>query len=243
MNCAIHTEVPAVAYCRTCGKALCEECKRDVQGVIYCEPCIAARLADTMPPAAVPGAAPPPGAASPALAALLGFIPGVGAMYNGQFMKALMHVVIFVGIIWMTSHADFFGIFIPFWIFYMVFDAYATARARQMGRPLPDPFGFENMLSNTPYAPYVPPSASATGTGPTASRAPFAAGAAAAPAAPQAQESGTPIGAIVLIALGVLFLLNTMGWFRVYRLGEWWPLILIVIGLWLIFRRSAAGER
>ncbi len=44
MNCAVHNQTQAVAYCRTCGKALCEECKRDVMGAIYCEPCIAARL-------------------------------------------------------------------------------------------------------------------------------------------------------------------------------------------------------
>jgi len=33
-------------------------------------------------------------APSPGIAMLLGFIPGVGAMYNGQFMKAVIHVVI-----------------------------------------------------------------------------------------------------------------------------------------------------
>ena len=44
MNCAQHTDTAAVAYCRTCGKALCEVCKRDVQGTIFCEPCLAARI-------------------------------------------------------------------------------------------------------------------------------------------------------------------------------------------------------
>ena len=54
MNCANHIEVPAAAYCRTCGKALCANCTRDVRGVIYCEECIAARLND---PAYGPGRA------------------------------------------------------------------------------------------------------------------------------------------------------------------------------------------
>ena len=49
MNCAVHNQTQAVAYCRTCGKALCEECKRDVMGAIYCEPCIAARLQGALP--------------------------------------------------------------------------------------------------------------------------------------------------------------------------------------------------
>src|SRR5512140_791351 len=111
MNCAIHTDTPAAAYCRTCGKALCDACKRDVRGVIYCEDCIARRLADTMPSSVPAGATVVPGAIpvvvapadngpSPALAALLGFIPGVGAMYNGQFVKGLVHVLIFASLIW-----------------------------------------------------------------------------------------------------------------------------------------------
>ena len=32
---------------------------------------------------------------NPAAAAVLGLIPGVGAMYNGQFIKGFIHVVIF----------------------------------------------------------------------------------------------------------------------------------------------------
>src|ERR1700681_4076469 len=36
MNCIYHPETPAVAYCRTCGKALCEACQRTAQGTVYC---------------------------------------------------------------------------------------------------------------------------------------------------------------------------------------------------------------
>src|SRR5947209_18226044 len=116
MNCAIHTEVPAAAYCRTCGKGLCENCKREVAGMIYCEPCIAVRLHGAGA-TSLPGAAPPPGAPNAGLAALLGLIPGVGAMYNGQFMKAFVHVVIFIVIIMASHHSGVFGILIPFFIF------------------------------------------------------------------------------------------------------------------------------
>ena len=38
-------------------------------------------------------------APSPGVAMLLGFIPGVGAMYNGQFVKGFVHVIIFVMLI------------------------------------------------------------------------------------------------------------------------------------------------
>ena len=36
MNCANHPELPAIAYCRMCGKALCESCRRLAGGTIYC---------------------------------------------------------------------------------------------------------------------------------------------------------------------------------------------------------------
>ena len=44
MNCANHADVSAVAYCRTCGKALCANCTRPVRGVIYCEECLGAKM-------------------------------------------------------------------------------------------------------------------------------------------------------------------------------------------------------
>ena len=153
MNCAIHTEIPATAYCRNCGKPLCENCKREVGGVVYCEPCIATRMHGG---AYVPGAtAPPPfvaavrthsDAPNPGLALGLGFIPGVGAMYNGQIMKGFIHVGVFALLIAVTDHAGFFGIFIPFFVFYMAIDAYQTARAKERGEPLPDHLGLSSLI-------------------------------------------------------------------------------------------------
>src|SRR5207244_8977369 len=127
MNCAVHTQTQAVAYCRTCGKALCEDCKRDVMGAIYCEPCIAARLHGHAVPGVTVTPPPPgiPGSPNPVLAGLLGFIPGVGAMYNGQFAKAFAHVVIFVMLIIATnSISGIFGLLIGFFVLYMAFEAY-----------------------------------------------------------------------------------------------------------------------
>ena len=59
MNCANHSDQAAVAFCRSCGKPLCNQCTRDVRGVIYCESCLAARMEGAT---AAPGApyAPPP---------------------------------------------------------------------------------------------------------------------------------------------------------------------------------------
>lgn len=91
MNCANHPDAPVSAYCQNCGKALCTNCVRSVSGMIYCEPCLAARLGIGGAAAAggsaasapgIPGVVAPAGP-NPGTAFALGFIPGVGAMYNG----------------------------------------------------------------------------------------------------------------------------------------------------------------
>ena len=56
MNCANHPDVEKVAFCRTCGKPLCANCTRAVNGVIYCESCLAARLEGVQPNVAPPAA-------------------------------------------------------------------------------------------------------------------------------------------------------------------------------------------
>ena len=40
MNCFYHAEAPNVAFCIHCGRALCNECIRNVRGSVYCEPCL-----------------------------------------------------------------------------------------------------------------------------------------------------------------------------------------------------------
>jgi hypothetical protein len=226
MNCAVHNQVAAVAYCRTCGKPLCEQCKREVRGVIYCEDCLAARVQGTLPPAA-PASSPAAGAAqtassgpNPVAATLLGFIPGVGAIYNGQVIKGLVHVMILAALIAMAQHADILGLLVMFFWFYMVWDAYATAKAIQERRPLPDPFG----LGMTSPVSTVAPAPAPTDPG----NAP----------APVSPRPHVPTGAVVLIGLGVLFLLSNMGLFHWHWMGHMWPLILIVIGVWMFLRRT-----
>ncbi len=76
---------------------------------------------------------------SPPLAFILGFIPGVGAVYNGQYAKGLVHVVIFGSIISILSSGaaqgfvPLFGLMIPTFVFYMAFEAYHTAKKRRDG--------------------------------------------------------------------------------------------------------------
>ncbi len=235
MNCANHSDQAAVAFCRTCGKPLCNQCSRDVRGVIYCESCLAARLEGapapgtyTPPPpppppnvyppiggpsAYVPSAVPPISSGpNPTVAGILaGFFPfGVGAVYCSQYAKGLAHLAIMVLLIVIESSDvpwymhTMLGIGIGFFYFYQIIDAVRTARAIQLGEPAPDPFGLASM---------------------------FGASGATTPAGERTSEpTKVPIAAVVLIGLGVLFLINTAFDFSLHR---YWPLILIVLGVYL----------
>ena len=255
MNCANHPDVPAVAYCRTCGKPLCSACVRDVHGVVYCEECLASRLNATMPPpgasAVPPGADPRSGLPSPTLAAVLGLIPGVGAMYNGEFAKGFVHVLIFATLIWMSDHVNgVVGIAVAAFYIYMPIEAYKTAKARQMGLPAPDPFGFNNWFSagappvqpaaGTPSS-FVPPVA------PTGMDVPPAAVVGSVPPVEPVVDadcgsgSRVPVGAVILIGLGVLFLLDELGALHFDWIWRFWPLILIAIGIRVLMQRQRRG--
>lgn len=100
-------------------------------------------------PYTAPASAPLPGTpyapnlgVSPGLAFLLGIIPGVGAIYNGQYAKGLIHVLILGILISIISSGaagglePLFGIMISAWFFYMAFEAYHTAKRRQLGQPV-----------------------------------------------------------------------------------------------------------
>lgn len=143
-----------VGFCQDCGRPLTQETLRAVGAGVFCEPCLTARIGGTastgyatVPPyaAASPQSA-APGEPSPVLAGILGFIPGVGAMYNGQFAKGIVHLIIFVVIVSLSENVNgIFGLFVAGWMFYMAFEAYHTATARRDGLPLPNAFGFNDI--------------------------------------------------------------------------------------------------
>src|ERR1700736_6315572 len=115
MKCAVHPEVDATGYCSNCGKAMCAACARPVRDTLYCEDCLATRMGvgptpassftpSSLPPgssspprsySAAPGNAARHTAATPRVALVLGFVPGLGAIYNGEYNKAIIHIVIF----------------------------------------------------------------------------------------------------------------------------------------------------
>lgn len=223
MNCANHPETPAIAFCRSCGKGLCEACRRMADGIIYCDEHVPAAAAAGAASASTAGAnyspytAPAPlpapdAGASPGLAFLLGLIPGVGAIYNGQYVKGLVHVIILGLLISIVNNGDaaggmepLFGMMIGVWVFYMAFEAYHTAKKRQLGQPVEE---FSSLISL------------------------------------RGHSSQVPVGPAILIAVGLLFLLNNMDIIRFSQFIRYWPIALIALGVYMLYERvSAAGPR
>jgi hypothetical protein len=225
MNCQNHPETPATAYCRNCGKPVCDACRRDACGTVYC----AEHLPAPPPaPGANPVVTPPPvygavwGGApvnvrtdvSPGLALFLGTIPGVGAIYNGQYAKGLVHAIIW-GVLMSIANSraasglePIFVMLVIAWWAYMAFESYHTARKRQAGEAVDE---YSSILD--------------------------LAGA----------RSHVPLAGILLIGLGAVLLLHTLDLFDFERVTRFWPVLLIGLGVYLLAGRflgedSAAKE-
>ena len=236
MNCANHADASAVAYCRTCGKALCANCTRPVRGVIYCEDCLGARMENTVPaegagfdagfpppppPPPIPPATPfttippiPPALGissgpNPALAGILaGFFPfGVGAVYTGQYAKGLAHLAIFGLLIAGCNVGNGHLLSVICGLGIAFFVVYQIIDAVRSARALQ-----MGLPAPDPY-----------GLAQTFT------------VSDKIDTSKIPAGAVVLILIGVALLLHTLGVFEV-SVGRFWPLILIALGGWLLFR-------
>jgi hypothetical protein len=216
MKCAVHPDVDAVGYCRNCGKAMCSTCVRPVRDVLYCEDClanvigipgtvpaVASNPASTDTFAVPPPPAPPRVGGNPGVAFFLGLFPGLGAVYNGEYNKALIHIVVFAAIIVGLSSdpgdggALTLSLLLAGFVFYMAFDAMRTTRAKSLGEPTTDPL--------------------------------------------ESWSKNRPVGPIILIALGALFLLNNFDWFPFHFIWRLWPLILIGVGI-LLFRNRLSNR-
>jgi len=271
MDCVNHSGVSATAYCQNCGKALCTGCVRNAAGgQLLCEPCWMGWQSYQRPLAPQMSSGP-----NPWVAGSVGVIPGVGAMYNGQFLKGFIHVIVFAVLVSITSKVNgIFGIFIGAWVLYQSFEAFHTAKALRDGQPVPDPFGLNEVgnwlnMGGRGQSPGRPGAGQASagqfmganqtpysGPVPGAYQAPFTPPAtgyvdpAAPPIPPPYPEywrplfwrRKEPIGAIVLISLGILFLLAQLDVFHGRLLEFTWPLFLIALGVWLIVRRLGESQ-
>ncbi len=204
MTCANHPQTESVAYCGQCGRPLCAECKREISGMIYCETCLANRLrSSTLSPLAPIGGYGE--GSNPGLALFLGFIPGVGSIYNGQIVKAIVQVLIFGSLIAVCDRVGdpfdtIFGLGAGAFYFYMVIDSYQTARRKQLGQPAEEWLGLGDF------------------------------------------KMDAPIGAVLLLGLGILLLLNITFDIPIFdSIKRFWPVLLIVVGLIILQRHIKRG--
>jgi hypothetical protein len=226
MNCQNHPESPATAYCRTCGMPVCEECRRDAFGTVYCAehaPAPVSAQAPPMPgytpPGYTPPGAPPPGFAppapgyppppfraqstvSPALAFFLGMIPGVGAIYNGQYAKGLVHAIVW-GLLMSIANSraanglePIFVMLVIAWWAYMAFEAHRTAQKLQAGEAVDE------------YSSLVPM---------------------------RGRGDQAPVAGVALVVLGTLLLLHTLDVLDFERVARYWPVLLIALGVYLLW--------
>jgi len=223
MNCQNHPEIAATAYCRTCGKPICDGCRRDAYGTVFCAehaPAPAASGPASSPPPAgsrAPVGAPGPAGTrpaggvltdvSPGLAFALGWIPGVGAIYNGQYAKGIVHAVVF-GILCSILDSNLHGLDVIFammltaWIFYMAFEAYHTAAKRRAGEYVDEYSSLIDFRSKGRF----------------------------------------PVAGVALVVLGIILLLHTLDILDFYYVSRYWPALLIVAGLWLLYNRFAGVD-
>ena len=155
MQCANHTDAAATVYCSNCGKALCSNCISPVESPVLCAQCEQERKARQVspPPPIAPPLNPsrgrdflvPPLPATlgypycpPGVSLLLGFIPGVGSICNGDYFKAFLQVLVFGSLVSLSGSNEtgglgpVFGILTAAVYLYMPFDAYHVAKKRML---------------------------------------------------------------------------------------------------------------
>lgn len=109
--------------CHACGLPQPVEQAHSIKGHYYCTNCLVAgaELAGMVNESDLSNY-------SASRAALFGLLPGLGAVYNNQYVKAVQHFAVFAGLVML---ADYFVIFIFATIvfyFYTIIDAYRSAQ-------------------------------------------------------------------------------------------------------------------
>ena len=148
---------------------------------------------------------------SPGVAGILSvvFPFGAGALYNGQYTKALFHLVMFAGLVHAQRYGGgqpFMGIFLAAFLVYQFFDNIQSAKA-----------------INAAAAGEKP------GAGPVQDL-------------PEAIQSGSVFWGIFLIVLGIVLILANFEIILYSTLADFWPVVVIAIGLKLVFDSVAKSK-
>jgi hypothetical protein len=147
MKCSYHSTIDSQEACSVCRRPLCAECTHKIKGKPYCQECLVegAEWAATVKGFKLPSDA-------PRRAAFCAIIPGLGAVYNSEYIKAITYFSVFAGLSVMGSrvHGIFgFGSFV--FLLFTIFEAYRTAESKARKRiqtgALPDEsFGHDRTI-------------------------------------------------------------------------------------------------
>lgn len=131
-RCSYHPEVDAARYCTSCGRPLCETCTHDIKSTIYCQDCLARGVQMMTRAEKEQG-----WKERARRAALFSLIPGIGAVYNGQYTKAIAHFAVFAALSIMGDavHGIFGLAAFSFYIF-MIIDSYRSGEELARGGSL-----------------------------------------------------------------------------------------------------------
>jgi hypothetical protein len=126
MKCSYHPSVDSLEFCTTCSKPLCAECSHRVKGKCYCQDCLVrgAEWAATAKDFQI-------SANSKKKAAWCALIPGMGAVYNCEYLKAVTYFAVFAALSVMGNRIHgIFGFGASVFLLFTIFDAYRTAEAK-----------------------------------------------------------------------------------------------------------------
>ena len=196
MKCSYHPAVESQESCSSCSKGLCMECAHKIKGKTFCQDCL---VAGTEWAAVARGIGMPTDA--PRRAGFCALIPGMGAVYNSEYLKALTFFAVFASLVMLGDKVHgIFGFGASVFLVYTIFDSYRSAELRirkrlEPGKALQDP----------------------------------------------QERDVTILGwGIFLVILGILFLLQNI--IPYYFLDRLWPLLFILLGVYLVYRALKPGK-
>lgn len=165
MKCYVHSDTDSVGVCTRCGKSVCGQCSMELNEKLVCKSCAENMINTAAKPQAQPpsqpqpytaqsysppaysaqSTSPPPGQSpakrkEPLLSLILSFfIPGLGQVYNGQLLKGVIILVLYVAL-WMISGVLMFVLIgfctmvlpVLVWL-YAMYDGYSVANRINRG--------------------------------------------------------------------------------------------------------------
>ena len=205
-----------MAYCRICGKALAPEDQHPALGTIYCAEHVPA--ATPPPPSqspwtAPPSAPPPSGAPNPNAAS-----PG---------LAFILGLIPGVGAIYNAQYAK--GLFhvVIFGLLLSMANADSVGDMQPLFAMLAPVWvfymAFEAYHTAKKREQGIPVDEFSS-------------------VLPGANTAAAPVGPVIMIGLGVLFLLNNLGLLRFSQIFKFWPVALIGLGIYLLIERTRSPK-